>query len=317
MRKRLWLILWLLAGCAAPQPEHPETQRPPLPEWYLHPPDDNGIELFGVGEGATMAAATKQALADMSEKIHVTLRSRETINARSRRDVYEYSDRTVTQTIDTRTEPLPIEGYRVRKSAHPAFDRYLVLVSLPQTKLCDTLARSLRAAIPPPLPEKGSWRRLEALQKSEAEMAPLHTRAAMLQNTCPLPYHPVAETFIKRLKRIETMRRTLLNRLHIAIRPLTPAAHPYAKILAQKLNRKGIALDEHAAVKLRIEVKERRYRYQGFYVVEPTVTLTLIDDDGAVVLSRTYRLKGISTLNDERARKRALESFQKDDLLEI
>ena len=314
IRKRLLFLalLGLLGGCAAPQPEPPTASQAPLPKWYLHPPADNGIELFGVGEGATMEAATKQALADMAERIRVTLRSRETIRARSRRDVYEYGERTVTRRIDTRTEPLPIEGYRVRKSAHPAFDRYLVLVSLPKTKLCDALARSLRAAMPPPLPETGSWRRLEALQKSEDKMAPLRTRAAILQNVCPLPYQPVAETFTKRLKRIETMRRTLLSRLRIAIRPLTPAARPYAKILAQKLSRKGIALNEHAAVKLRIEVKERRYRYRGFYVVEPTVTLTLIDDDGTVVLSRTVALKGISALNDERAQKRALESFQKE-----
>ncbi len=311
MRKRLWLLacLWLFGGCAAPQIEPPAAGRAPVPKWYLHPPADNSIELYGVGEGATMAAATKQALADMAEKIRVTLRSQESIRARSRRDVYEYSDRTVTRKIETRTETLPFEGYRIQKSAHPAYDRYLVLVSLSRSKLCDALARSVRAAMPPPRSEKGSWRRLKALQKTETEMAPLRNRATILQNACPLSYHPVAETFLKRLKKIETMRRNLLNRLRIAIRPLTPAARPYAVILAQELSRKGIALDKHTAVKLRIGVIERRYRYEGFYIVEPTVTLTLIDDDGAKVLSRTYRLKGISTLNYDRARKRALDTF--------
>ena len=319
MRRRLTLLglAWLLAGCAATRPVPSATSQTPLPEWYLHPPADNGVELFGVGEGATMEAATKKALADMAEKIRVTLRSQETIRARSHRDVYEYTDRVVTQSIDTRSEALPFAGYRVQKSAHPAFDRYLVLVTLPRTKLCDALAENLRAAMPPPLPKGGRWRRLEALRKAKTEMAPYRSKATILQSACPLPYHPVAETFLKRFKRIETMRQNLLSQLRIAIRPLTPAARPYAKILAQTLSQKGIALSERGAVKLLVEVTQRHDRYEGFYVVEPLVTLTLIDDDGTAVLSRTIALKGISARNDEGARKRALEAFKKSDLLKI
>lgn len=134
---RLWqllpgLLALCLAGCST-------TGGDSLPKWVMSPPADNGLFIYGVGEGKSMRSARDDALGLIAGKLktHVQTDVRtETVLA----DGEETS--TTRNRVQTTTEALKLSDYQTLKSDNVGGRRY-VLVALDRPTLINTLAEEL------------------------------------------------------------------------------------------------------------------------------------------------------------------------------
>jgi hypothetical protein len=72
----LWLLVPALLSCAGMDPAVPAAAGPRPPDWYLAPPADSHVALFGVGAAADLPGAKSAALADIGAKLVVSVRAK-------------------------------------------------------------------------------------------------------------------------------------------------------------------------------------------------------------------------------------------------
>ena len=315
--RRLFLLLlpallWL-TGCAhksaAPTPSPAERT---LPAWYLEPPQNGGGWLYGVGEGKTMEEATKQALADLLARVSVTVSSRYRSREYTHEDVYEYVETERSHDIETTVAKLPVTHYRTLKSAHPAWDRYLVLAGVRR----DDFVRPLEKEIVREYGRAESlWREaknanaLERYDKAaEAEkivehLLPKATILASLDRAYEPLYQKSEEAFLKYAKMKERAKKSLRFCIESAS---DPAMEPFAETVASALSERGFPVLDTSrcpteAIRISLLPTLSQDRSHGFFIVKGTVDLKMHDENGKVIQSRRYRVKGISAKSPKAA----------------
>ena len=310
----LLAAILLLAGCAATKsPPPPQPAAVELPAWYLHPPRNDATRLYGVGEGATMAEATRRALADLSERVAVTIQSRRHAADRSIDDgAFESVTRERRHTVRSVGALLPLPEYRTLDSRRLAWDRYLVLVSVRRCAVTRILRHRLREGLNEAITQVTAARhdplsRYRAATDATGTLQALRPEARLLAQLSPED----AALEERVTQSIEALR-ILAQKTRRALRLRQCAPHdPFARAAARFFESRGIPVARHSdgpALRLRVTTDLRTDRLHGFHIVQGEAVLTLYDGS-APVLSRRYPLKGIASQSDKAARRRAAESL--------
>ena len=307
--------LLFFAGCASTGPK-PETARmpPSMPSWYVDPPANDARFLYGVGEGATMEEAKRHALADLAERLRVTVASRYRFKERSRDVGYEYTDVERTRTVDTYTDQLTLPTAKLLQSRQLAWNRYAVLAGVEKRKVERELEEKIEKALEradtkwketrdaPPMVRWFAARenrdalasRLEEARTLDALKEETHTTAALM----------------KRLARYEAAMEIIRRNTALC---LDAPQGPFAEAAASATREAGWkTVDSDVCEGLpRLTVRTRRhpYRSYGFYLLEGTTDLALSARNGQHLVSRRVRFKGVSSQNPEAALADAVRRF--------
>lgn len=104
------ILSFLLLSCASNQPQELKQ----LPNWYVLPTVNNSQNLYGVGEGYTMAEASKSALNNLAGKLMTSISSESSMLLESNRyGVNEQSRQKINQVI----EMITFANYQISQSA--------------------------------------------------------------------------------------------------------------------------------------------------------------------------------------------------------
>ena len=107
---RIALILILTTSCTLYQ----NGLRYNLPQWYITPQTNDNINLYGVGEGFTIAEAKNSALNNLASKLKITISSQSSANLESNQFAASEEFR---QKIDETIDKITFSDYKITNSA--------------------------------------------------------------------------------------------------------------------------------------------------------------------------------------------------------
>ncbi len=137
------VILLGLTGCGgggAPQPAYEEK---PMPSWYINPPANNPMYLYGLGEGMNIERATRNALDNMASRLSVTVESTYEVKTKIQKGYTESFSQNSQRNLKSEVAKIRISNYEVDKSEKIAPGHYVVLVKSDKEKFYTSLVKEL------------------------------------------------------------------------------------------------------------------------------------------------------------------------------
>ena len=125
----------ILTGCG--KSAEINTQEPP--KWFLEEPQNNETTLYGTGQSLEKNASIENALANLKEKIYISLSSSTTMqdSITNENSANEYK-----KTVKMKTPPINIQNYTVEKTEFKKGE-YYTTVSVSKAKVVDLLNDNL------------------------------------------------------------------------------------------------------------------------------------------------------------------------------
>lgn len=308
----LLVSLWL-AGCGQPQTAPPPPATPP---WYLDPPANDSLHLYGAADGPTMKEAVNNALEDLLSRLSVSVASTFHSQTDVRTGEQATYRRVSTKSVTTRVEEIRLHDYQVLQSAQPRYDRFLVLVQIEKRALAQSLAKEVedQLSLLERREEEGKAHHLLyhyfALKKGEEESRELLPRLLVLQamgmGFDDRPYLERIDAF--RSKR-EALRRSLAFHLETSGEG-TLAAPAVRSALAKE----AFTVIPHKPqtenqLVLRLELGRQTSRAYGFFIADLTLTLTVLTKEEEAISTQRLHLLGHSTLGEKAALEKGLEKI--------
>ena len=137
------LIVMGLTGCgggSAPQPTYEEK---PMPSWYVNPPANNEMFLYGLGEGMNIERATRNALDNMASRLSVTVESTYEVKTKIQKGYTESFSQNSERNLKSEVAKIRISNYEVDKSDKLAPGHFIVLVKSDKEKFYSSLVKEL------------------------------------------------------------------------------------------------------------------------------------------------------------------------------
>ena len=305
----------LFAGCAGGTPRPGGAAvRTAMPAWYLHPPANDAQFLYGVGEGETMEEAKRHALADLAERLRVTVASRYRSVERSRDDGYEFTARDRTHTVDTETGDIALPDAEILRSRPLAWNRYAVLVGVEKRKVAKELEEKVGRALEradrrweaardaPPLVRWFTARDNRAALTSRLKEA--RTLDALKEGS------RTAASFMERLARYEAAMEAIRRKTTLCLdAPKGPFAEAVVSAVREAGWKTAVSKGCEGSPRLKVRTRRHPYRSYGFYLLEGTADVTLSARNGQPLVSRRERLKGASSQSADAALADAVRRF--------
>lgn len=119
-------VILFISGCGATKSKPASTQ---LPSWYLNPPTNTALSLYGTGESSTLNKAKNNALKDMSEKLVVSVESSMNTIVRTSTDGTDssYSEQNI-KDVQVEAKKITFSNYKTQKAIQSG-GRFFVLVN--------------------------------------------------------------------------------------------------------------------------------------------------------------------------------------------
>lgn len=135
----------LLLGCQQTKPLTKPAKI--IPAWYISPPIDNDITLYGIGEGKTKDDAIQSALANLAGKLGTQIQAHEKLIKTQYTSAYRYNEEINQRTIESTIRKITLNQYKVVESEHVDYQQFLAMVSSNKLLLGKSLQQSLNQQI--------------------------------------------------------------------------------------------------------------------------------------------------------------------------
>jgi hypothetical protein len=134
MLKLIIIATIVFAGCS----NQNEISSPP-PQWFLEEPQNTESTLFGTGQSSEKNASIENALANLKEKIYISLSSSTMVQdfTANENSANEYK-----KTVRMKTPPINIQNYKVEKTEFKKGE-YYTTVSVAKARVVGLLSDSL------------------------------------------------------------------------------------------------------------------------------------------------------------------------------
>ena len=131
----------LLSGCQQAKPTAQSTVI--IPAWFISPPQDNQVTLFGVGDGKTKDDAIQGALSNLAGKLGTEIHANETLTKTQYTSSYRYKEEINQQTIESTIHKITLNQYKVNELKQVGYQQFLALVSSNKLLLSKSLQQTL------------------------------------------------------------------------------------------------------------------------------------------------------------------------------
>ncbi|WP_419677485.1 LPP20 family lipoprotein [Aliarcobacter lanthieri] len=308
----IFIIMFIFIGCTNKVDITKENLQ--YPNWYMTPPQNTDINLYGVGMGFSHNEAIQNALENLSSRLLVTISSDITISSKSYRDFREYTQKTVTQDIKSEIEKLSLQNYIIEDSS--LFDRQIiVLVSINKSKLFDSLKKEIDFL----------YKEFYLLKSQSIDSLILYIKYKKLLEIFYKNYNKAQilssflndnDKYIKVIEELKILESNLQNDMEFFISS-DNNSKKFEDTLKDILVREGFKVVE-ANIKnkniyeLNLSSKSSESKSYGLYIIENILNIKIINSKNNQILSNTIQLKGASSNNFDDARLNLLQKLQKE-----
>lgn len=159
----LMLIGSVFSGCGGTKPAPLSYEPKPLPSWYLNPPGNSAAYLYGIGEGANLEEAKKNALDNMVSQLGISISSNYASKMSSHKSYREYVTKDTSFEVKSEVSKIRISNYEVIQREQYKYNRFMLLVRSNKEQLTQSLVKELKA----------KTKRLETQRRTLASSNPL------------------------------------------------------------------------------------------------------------------------------------------------
>ncbi|MDA3806405.1 MAG: LPP20 family lipoprotein [Thiomicrorhabdus sp.] len=134
-----------LTGCQQSKPIAQSMTQPTeiIPAWFISPPKDNAVTLFGLGEGKTKADAIQSALSNLAGKLGTEIQANEKLIKTQYTSAYRYNEEINQHIIESTIHKITLNQYQVVELKHFGYQQFLALVSSNKLLLSRSLQQTL------------------------------------------------------------------------------------------------------------------------------------------------------------------------------
>lgn len=172
-----------LIGCGVLSGPAPSVAH--LPDWVSHPQRSTSQQLFGIGQGPSLAEAKQMALQDLAGSLRVSIQSELASRQTYQQGVVSEAS---TSWVKSRIAQLPIEGAQLTRSALSE-GAYFVQVGVARQDLLAGIARQLDTATrdmsPVSVSDLSPWQAWRLAQQESVMLQQAMTLAAMMKVVDP------------------------------------------------------------------------------------------------------------------------------------
>ncbi len=136
--------LLLVAGCgSSPKPQAEVAKPKELPSWYMNPPSNNSIYLYGLGDGKNQEEAVKNALSNLASRLSVTVESQYEVDTTIKQGSSNSFAQTSKRNLKSDVAKIRISNYEIEKTEQMKYNHYIVLVRSDKEKFYNGLLKEL------------------------------------------------------------------------------------------------------------------------------------------------------------------------------
>ncbi len=240
-----------LTGCQQSKPIAQSVAQPTetIPAWFISPPKDNEVTLFGLGEGKTKADAIQSALSNLAGKLGTEIHANEKLIKTQYTSAYRYNEEINQHTIESTIHKITLNQYQIVELKHVGYQQFLAMVSSNKLLLSNSLQQTLDQQIREyetakmALPNSTGFSRFQFFTKQQQSLAEFNNNLSALLTLKKLgniqPYqhylHDVHSNFAK------SQQQTVFYINH------PPSAKHIQKAINNKLLQAGLKTTQNAA----------------------------------------------------------------------
>lgn len=139
------LLALALAACSQAPTKPLKLTNPPA--WYLTPPADTAMDLYGAGAAKSREKAVQAALNDLASKLGVQVSSQFELQHKSTNSAYAFDEETSDQKILTEVQTTTLNQYQVMKTQQTGYDRFYALVKTNKNALAFSIRKNLEQQV--------------------------------------------------------------------------------------------------------------------------------------------------------------------------
>ncbi|RBQ26678.1 MULTISPECIES: LPP20 family lipoprotein [Arcobacteraceae] len=312
MKKICLIFIFIFIGCTNKVDILKENLQ--YPNWYINPPQNTDINLYGVGMGFSHNEAIQNSLENLSSRLLVTISADTTISSKSYRDFREYTQKTITQDIKSEIEKLSLQNYIIENSS--SFDRQIiVLVSVNKSRLFDSLKDEIDFL----------YKEFDLLKSQSIDSLILYIKYKKLLEDFYKNYNKAQilssyfndnDKYIKVIKELKKLESNLQNDIEFFINS-DNNSKKFEDTFKDILVRKGFKVVELGVknqniYELNLSSKSSESKSYDFYIIENILNIKIINIKNNQILGNTIQLKGASSNNFDDARLNLLQKLQKE-----
>lgn len=134
-----------ITGCQQSKPIAQSVVQPTetIPTWFVSPPKDNEVTLFGLGEGKTKDDAIQSALSNLAGKLGTEIHANEKLIKTQYTSAYRYNEEINQNTIESTIHKITLNQYQIIELKHVGYQQFLALVSSNKLLLSNSLQQTL------------------------------------------------------------------------------------------------------------------------------------------------------------------------------
>jgi len=140
-------LMLIISGCSSPKPPVPEVEQKELPAWFLTPPSNNEIYLYGIGEGKNQEQAVKNALNNLAERLSVTVQSSYEVNTQIQQGIRNSFSQSSERNLKSEVAKIRISNYSIDKAEKMKYNHYIVLIRSDKEQFYNSLVKELDVKI--------------------------------------------------------------------------------------------------------------------------------------------------------------------------
>ncbi|TAL17115.1 hypothetical protein EPN96_06970 [bacterium] len=287
-----------------------------VPDWFLSPPKDS-VHLFGAGEGATQQEAERHALAEIADRLVISITSEFSTKATQSEEGGKSSfEATSKRKIDTKSLPLDFVSYGVIKSEESAGKIY-VLVAVDRAAHAEKVGVEVKEGLGR-VRELDELRELEAnpLKRAKFDASSLKALDSIMPKALLLDaLEGSGDSSYAAVVKGASMRQARLKGdiagvwMHLTG---DPESEDFRTILTDRMAEDRISLAPESCsgnncVKLTVATRKRKSTEEGAVKIKFEFDITAKGDGGEILSASYFTASGVSFSGEEVAESKALE----------
>lgn len=317
----LIIFLLLISGCSSQPDVAVNEKQTMLPKWFLAPPQNDELYLYGIGSAKNSEEAIQQALENLLSKLSITLESSFTMQQTSKKDLWEYFSTTSSLDIKSSVAKMKINNYEVIQMQKMQYNEYIALVRVQKAQFISAHKRSLENLLST----------IQMHEKVIANSDPL-TRDAFYQDASKLlsKKHNIVmilatldknfntNRYLQYMQHIDKERYNVEKKMNFVLVNGTKNklfSDAIRSSLSQSFHLVSfIDMTDPNQLYIHLSHKTIYKKVRGIFLADVTLTVTLKDQKNNIIKTQQLQLKGYSVTSKQDALKDAAFKLKDKDI---
>lgn len=277
------------------------------PSWYMIPPQNDNISIYGTGEGFDVDDARRSALSNAASKLQVSVGSE--FSSRADEDSLGYSASS-SMKVSSSVAKISFNNYEVIKNEKLTNNNNVVLIKIDANKFIDgmkneilTLEERIKTYLKTPVSTK--FKRYVDLNKGMKDLDDIKAKIkliSLIQNANYEGNSALYELISKEYSiSSDSLSFTVVSN-----------DQTLQNVIEKIISKSNISLNGSNAIKISANTDVRYTEINGGRFAKAETKISVIDLSGKTITSKVINSNGSSVVSNDAARKSAMDSIEKE-----